>query len=443
MHNALSASQAVTKIKEGSLSSVDLVRACLAKIDETDAQLKAWAHIDADAAIAQAEVLDDIRRRGYATGPLHGVPIGLKDIVDTKDFPTENGSVIFKDRQPDTDAALVDRLKEAGAIILGKTVTTEMAFMHPSKTHNPHNLAHTPGGSSSGSAAAVAGFHVPLAIGTQTNGSVIRPASYCGTYGFKPTRGTISRRGVLQTSKSLDQIGMFARSMEDVALLSDVLGFFDPTDDLSFARPRSSALGGYREEVPVEPDFVWLDMPYDDRIADDTREGFNELRDALGGRVERIPAPKSFANLVESQRIIHQYEYVHHLSDVIDTRFDDISDTVQTIIKSGQSISDDHYAEAIGYMEASSDFFDNFFHDYDAVLAPSAPGEAPLMQDGTGDPIFSTIWTLAGLPCLTLPLMVGAQNLPIGVQLIGAREHDDRLMRSARWMEETLSADDA
>lgn len=443
MHNALSAVEAVKKIKEGSLSSVDLVQACLTKIGETDEQLKAWVHIDADEAIVQAEAMDDIRRRGYATGPLHGVPIGLKDIIDTKDMPTENGSIIFEGRQPEDDAALVERLKEAGAIILGKTVTTEMAFMHPSKTHNPHNLAHTPGGSSSGSAAAVAGFHVPLAIGTQTNGSVIRPASYCGTYGFKPTRGTISRRGVLQTSKSLDQIGVFARSMEDVALLSEVLGSYDPADHLSFARPRSSALGGYNEEVPVEPDLVWLDMPYDDRIAADALEGFNELRDALGGRVERIPAPKSFFNLVESQRIIHQYEFVHHLSNVIETRFDDISDTLQAIVKSGQSISDDHYAEAVGYMEAASEFFDSFFHDYDAVLAPSAPGQAPLIEDGTGDPIFNTIWTLCGLPCLTMPLMVGAQNLPIGVQLIGAREHDDRLVRTAHWMEETLMAQDA
>lgn len=443
MHNALSASEAVKKIKEGSLSSVDLVQACLAKIGETDEQLKAWAHIDADEAIVQAEAMDDIRRRGYATGPLHGVPIGLKDIIDTKDMPTENGSIIFEGRQPEDDAALVERLKEAGAIILGKTVTTEMAFMHPSKTHNPHNLAHTPGGSSSGSAAAVAGFHVPLAIGTQTNGSVIRPASYCGTYGFKPTRGTISRRGVLQTSKSLDQIGVFARSMEDVALLSDVLGSYDPADHLSFARPRPSALDGYHQEVPVEPDLVWLDMPYDDRIAADALEGFNELRDALGGRVERIPAPKSFFNLVESQRIIHQYEFVHHLSNVIETRFNDISDTLQAIVKSGQTISDDHYAEAVGYMEAAGEFFESFFHDYDAVLAPSAPGQAPLIEDSTGDPIFNTIWTLCGLPCLTMPLMVGAQNLPIGVQLIGAREHDDRLVRTAHWMEETLMAQDA
>lgn len=443
MHNALSASEAASKIKDGSLSSVDLVRACLAKIEETDAQIKAWAYIDADAAIAQAEAMDDLRRRGYATGSLHGVPIGLKDIIDTKDMPTENGSAIFAGRQPESDAALVERLREAGAVILGKNVTTEMAFMHPSKTHNPHNLSHTPGGSSSGSAAAVAGFHVPLAVGTQTNGSVIRPASFCGTYGFKPTRGTISRRGVLQTSKSLDQIGVFARSMEDVALLSDVLGCYDPADDLSFARPRSSALNGYHEEVPVEPDLVWLDMHYDDHIADDTREGFEELRDALGSRVERIPAPKSFTNLVESQRIIHQYEYVHHLREVIEKRFDELSDTLQPIVKSGQSISDAHYAEAIGYMEAASDFFDSFFHDYDGVLAPAAPGEAPLIEEGTGNPIFSTIWNLCGLPCLTMPLMVGARNLPIGVQLIGARERDDRLLRTARWMEHALLAENA
>ncbi|MEM8540897.1 MAG: amidase [Pseudomonadota bacterium] len=443
MHNALSASEAAAKIKEGSLSSVDLVKACLAKIEETDGQIKAWAHIDADAALAQAEAMDDIRRRGYATGPLHGVPVGLKDIVDTKDMPTENGTAIFKGRQPDADASIVERLKEAGAIVLGKTVTTEMAFMHPSKTHNPHNLAHTPGGSSSGSAAAVAGFHVPLAVGTQTNGSVIRPASFCGTYGFKPTRGAISRRGVLQTSKSLDQIGVFARSIEDVALLSDVLGSYDPNDHLSFSRPRSSALKGFGEDVPVEPDLVWLDMPYDDRIADDAREGFDELRDALGARVTRIPAPDSFSNLVESQRIIHQYEYVHHLSSVIDARFDDLSDTLQPIVRAGQAISDEHYAEAVSYMDAASDFFYSFFHDYDAVLAPSAPGQAPLMDEGTGDPIFSTIWTLCGLPCLTMPLMVGAQNLPIGVQLIGALERDDRLLRTARWMERALLAGDA
>lgn len=440
MPNALSAFEAVSKIKEGSLSSVDLVKACLAKINESDGQIKAWAFIDADAAIQQAEALDDIRRRGYATGPLHGVPVGLKDIVDTMDMPTENGSSIFDGRQPEKDAGLVERLKEAGAVIMGKTVTTEMAFMHPSKTHNPHNLAHTPGGSSSGSAAAVAAFHVPLAVGTQTNGSVIRPASYCGTYGFKPTRGSISRRGVLQTSKSLDQVGVFARTMQDAALLGDVLSSYDPADPLSFARPRCSSLDGYGAEVPIEPDLVWLDMPYDDRIADDAREGFDELVDALDGHIERIPAPDSFFNLVESQRIIHQYEYVHHLDEVISTRFDDLSDTLQAIVKSGQSISDDHYAEAIGYMDAAVDFFDTFFHDYDAVVAPSAAGQAPLMEVGTGDPIFSTIWNLCGLPCLTLPLLVGADELPIGVQLIGARERDDRLFRTAHWMEKTLVA---
>lgn len=441
MHNALSAVEAAQKIKEGLLSSVDLVRACLAKIEQTDGQVQAWSHVDAEAAIEQAEAMDDLRRRGYATGRLHGVPVGLKDNIDTCSMPTEYGSAIFKGRQPEKDAALVERLHEAGAIVLGKTVTTEMAFMHPSKTRNPHNIAHTPGGSSSGSAAAVAAYHVPLAVGTQTNGSVIRPASFCGTYGFKPSRGCISRRGVLETSKSLDQVGVFGRTLEDVALLSDVLGSYDPIDQMSFPRPRASAQRGYHQDAPVPPDLAWLDMPYDDRIADDARAGFDELLAALNGRVDRIPAPDSFLNLVESQRLIHQYEYVKHLDAVISRNFDDLSGTLQAIVKSGQAISDDHYAEACGYMSSAADFFETFFHDYDAVVAPSAAGQAPLIEDGTGDPIFCTIWTLCGLPCLSIPMLIGDKGLPIGVQMIGARERDDRLFRTAHWMQNELMAE--
>ena len=199
MPNAVSACDAARKIKDGSLSSVNLVGACLARIKATDDQLKAWVHLDPDHALDQAAEMDRIRRSGRPVGPLHGVPVGLKDIVDTRDFPTERGTVIYAGRKPKADAALVERLREAGAVILGKTATTEFAFMHPVETRNPHNPDHSPGGSSSGSAAAVAAFQVQLTVGTQTNGSVIRPASFCGTYGFKPTRGVISRRGVLRT----------------------------------------------------------------------------------------------------------------------------------------------------------------------------------------------------------------------------------------------------
>lgn len=438
MHNSLSASQAVTMITEGSLSSVDLVRACLAKIEETEPAIGAWAHVDAQGALARAAQMDDLRKRGYATGPLHGVPVGLKDIIDTKTMPTQNGTAIFKGRQPDINAAIVDRLEEAGAVIVGKTVTTEMAFMHPSATRNPHNPAHTPGGSSSGSAAAVAGYHVPLAVGTQTNGSVIRPASFCGTYGYKPTSGAISRHGILQTSKTLDQVGVFGRTMQDVALLGDVLGGYDARDALSFARPRASALSGFHQDVPVEPSLVWLEMPYHDRMSADCSAGFDELVDALGGRIERVPAPDSFLNLIEAQRIIHQYEYVHHLEETIDTHFDALSETLQTIVKAARTLTDEHYAEALSYKQSADAFFDTFFHDYDAIVAPSAAGEAPLMGAGTGDPIFCTIWNLCGLPCVNMPLMVGHNDLPIGVQLIGARERDDRLLRTAHWIEKEL-----
>ncbi|MDA8742438.1 amidase, partial [bacterium] len=219
----LTATEAVQAIASGRLSSVDLVKSCLEQIADTDASIKAWAHLDPESALAQAAECDRIRKAGLGTGPLHGLPVGLKDVIDTRDMPTQRGTDIFKDRQPDKDARLVERLRESGAVIMGKTVTTELAFVHANDTRNPHNPEYSPGGSSSGSAAAVAACHVPLAVGTQTNGSVIRPASFCGTFGFKPTRGVISRAGVLKTSDSLDQVGCFGRSLEDVALLTDAL----------------------------------------------------------------------------------------------------------------------------------------------------------------------------------------------------------------------------
>ncbi|MBE9477373.1 MAG: amidase, partial [Proteobacteria bacterium] len=303
MPNALSATEAARRIREGRLTSVDLVKACLKRIEDTDGQLHAWAHLNPELALAQAAELDQIRLNGRPLGPLHGVPVGLKDIIDTKDMPTERGTAIFKGRQPDADAGIVERLHEAGAVILGKTTTTEFAFMHPSETRNPHNVDHTPGGSSSGSAAAVAAFHVPLAVGTQTNGSVIRPASFCGTYGFKPTRGVIPRRGVLQTSNSLDQVGVFARTLEDAALLNDAIGFYDPSDPKSYPRPRPDTVKGCATQAPVDPNFVYLDMPYHNLMASDTIAGFDEIIDILGGQVDRIEASPNLAELINVQHV--------------------------------------------------------------------------------------------------------------------------------------------
>lgn len=438
----LSALEAARHIREGRISSVDLVTACLERIEETDDQIMAWVFVDKDGALERAAELDLIRKSGLPIGPLHGVPIGLKDIIDTRDIPTECGSPIFKGRQPKHDATLVNRLLEAGAVILGKTASTEFAFLNPGQTVNPHNKNHTPGGSSSGSAAAVAAFHVPLAVGTQTNGSVIRPASFCGVFGFKPTCGVVSRTGVLQTSKTLDQIGCFGRNLEDVGALIDAIGGYNPTDSLSYARPRPQNLLGARANAPVDPNFVWFDMPFNDRMEDDCREGLEELIDLLGDQVERFAPSDNLSNLVNVQKTIHLYEMRQHLSGVAETNWDQLSHLLQSALTDAKKISKTEYENAMEVKESANAFFLNLFVDYDAIVAPSAPGQAPLLSMGTGDPIFSTIWTLVGLPCVTLPLLVGENNLPVGVQLIGAHEHDDRLLRTSNWLLNKLSAED-
>ncbi len=434
MPNTISATEALRLMQRGVLSSVDLVQACLNRIEETDGQIKAWAHLDPEHALAQAAELDEIRRSGRPVGPLHGIPVGLKDIIDTRDYPTERGTPIFAGRHTKDDAALVERLREAGAVIMGKTVTTELAFMNPSQTRNPHDPAHTPGGSSSGSAAAVAACHVPLAVGTQTNGSVIRPASFCGVWGFKPTRGVISRRGVLRTSLTLDQIGVFARTLEDAALLADVLAGYDPSDPLSYPRPRPAMLEGARAEAPVEPDFIWLDLPFHDRLSPDAREGYEELLEALGEHVERLPASPNLAALVDVQRTIHEYELVQHLNQALTDGREMLSDAIMAAVERGRAITRAEYEDAIAVMHSAEDFYKLFFRDYDAIIAPSAAGEAPLFEEGTGDPIFCSAWTVGGLPTLNVPLLVGGRGLPVGVQLIGAAEEDDRLLRTAGWM---------
>lgn len=431
----LTATEAVQAIASGHLSSVDLVKSCLAQIADTDASINAWAYLDPESALAQAAECDRIRKAGLGTGPLHGLPVGLKDVIDTRDMPTQRGTDIFKDRQPDKDARLVERLRESGAVIMGKTVTTELAFVHANDTRNPHNPEHSPGGSSSGSAAAVAACHVPLAVGTQTNGSVIRPASFCGTFGFKPTRGVISRAGVLKTSDSLDQVGCFGRSLEDVALLTDALAGYDQADSCSFARPRPQMRAGAQAEAPVAPDLVWFNLPFYDRLSPDAHEGMEAVLDVLGPRITRMAAADTLANLVAVQARIHEYEICQHQAAVFDANFEDLSRELQLIVARGRKISEAEYTDALAVKASAQTFFDELFVEFDAIIAPCATGEAPKFGSGTGDPIFCTLWTLAGLPCVSLPLLVGDNNLPIGVQLIGPIEKDDRLLRTARWLQ--------
>ena len=432
-----SVQQCVEWIRDGQLTSEQLVTGCLQRIDETDSQCHAWAHVDRDQALDQARWLDDQRRRGKPLGAFHGIPVGVKDIFDTSDLPTERGSEIYRGRAPEEDSAVVEKLREAGAVILGKTVSTELAWMHPAATKNPVNPLHTPGGSSSGSAAAVALAQAPLAIGSQTGGSVIRPASYCGVYGVKPSRGVISRRGALKTSNTLDQVGVFARDLGDAALLIDALGGYDRTDPLSYLAPRPRCFDGFKSDVPIEPNFAWIDMPYRDRYSEAVSEGSLELIEALGGQVECIPAPASFAVLIEAHKVIYDYEIYRALE--CERGYKDlVSSTFTANMERAAERTDAQYQEALEIHEAACDWFGEFFNDYDAILTPSAPTEAPPIEQGTGDAICCVVWTLCGLPCISLPLLEGENSLPVGIQLVGGYNEDDRLFRTARWLSDYL-----
>ena len=427
------ATDMVLAIRDGHTTSRKIVESSLRRI-EADCALAAWTHVDAEGALARADECDRLRQSGRPLGRLHGVPVGLKDIIDVAGMPCECGAAAMKGRVPETDARLVESLRAEGAVIIGKTVTTELAFMQPAATRNPVNPAHTPGGSSSGSAAAVAAGHVPLAVGSQTNGSMIRPASFCGTFGFKPTAGIIPRTGVLATSGTLDQMGVFANSLEDLGLLADVLGSYDQRDPASFARPRPAMRAGAGAEVPVEPNFLWFDMPYFDRLTPAARGGMEELLGALGERVERIDAAESFAGFIAAHNIIQFHEYADLLGWILDEKPDGLSRHSQDAIARGRSFGEAAYEEAQEMRRQAMAFFATLFTEFDAVISPAAPGEAPLFEAGTGDAICQTIFTLAGVPAVTLPLLVGDKGLPIGVQLAGGAEEDDRLLRTATWM---------
>nr|MBC8445335.1 amidase [Rhodospirillaceae bacterium] len=285
----LSATQAALKIRDGEITSEELVQAYLDRIDQVEAEVQAWVHLDSGHALEQARTLDAHRQAGGALGPLHGIPVGIKDIFDTKFILTENGTVLDSGRLPKEDCRVVSLLKEAGAVIMGKTVSTELAVNGPGKTRNPHNPEHTPGGSSSGSAAAVAAYMVPLAIGTQTNGSVIRPASFCGIIGFKPTHGLIPRNGVLHLSSSLDTVGTFARTLEDIALLTECLVAYDPADPYTRARARPALREVLATEPPFTPVVGFANTTVWDQVDEATPEAFRELAHLLGDVCTDLP----------------------------------------------------------------------------------------------------------------------------------------------------------
>jgi Asp-tRNA(Asn)/Glu-tRNA(Gln) amidotransferase A subunit family amidase len=430
---SLSLAQAATDIREGRISSVELVADCLKRVEEVEATVQAWAFVDRDHALRQAEAADLHRKLGKTVGPLHGVPVGIKDIFDTADMPTELGSPLWVGRTPRRDAAVVARLRAAGAVIMGKTVTTEYAYFQPGKTRNPHDASRTPGGSSSGSAAAVAAFMVPGAVGSQTNGSVIRPAAFCGVVGFKPTHGLIPRSGALLLSRTLDHVGVLARTVEDVALLAETLAGFDAEDPDTrpVARPPLATVAA--SEPPLSPRLAFVRSPVWDHAEPVTRDALAELVSTLGETVAEVELGERFGRAIEMHRTIMEVEMAHNLERDYEKGGDRLSAVLRALIERGRGYRAVDYLVAVARIGPLNDALDPVFDEYDAILTPAAPGEAPGLET-TGNPIFCTLWTYLGTPAVTLPLLRSTAGMPLGVQLVGRRGNDARLLRTARWV---------
>ena len=437
----LTAADAAQRIREGKLSSEELVQACLERVRELEPKVQAWTFLDEEHALAQARAADERKALGEPIGPLHGVPVGLKDIIDTADMPTENGCALHKGRTPREDAAVVKMLRAAGAVILGKSVTTECAYFSPGKTRNPHNPEHTPGGSSSGSAAAVAAGMVPLALGSQTNGSTIRPASFCGVYGFKPTHGLIPRSGILKLSRTLDHVGLFAGTIDDLALLAEELVGYHDGDPDTKPRARIPFQKISMEVPPIEPTLAFIRTPLWDRVDPDAKEAFAELQEALGERLEEVELFPSAAEAWDWHKTIMDAEMAANFEREWTDGRDRLSPQLRELIERGREVRAVDYQRALSRIGPVQESFEELFTQrYDAILTPAALGTAPKGLASTGDPSFCTLWTLAGLPAMSLPLMRGANGLPLGVQLVGRRHFDARLMRTARWLVSRLAA---
>jgi Asp-tRNA(Asn)/Glu-tRNA(Gln) amidotransferase A subunit family amidase len=416
----LTASEAVAHLTAGKLTAEDLIRACLEQA-RAGAEIKAWTWLDPEKAVAQARAVDRAGRKGR----LAGVPVGIKDIIDTVDMPTEHGSPIYRGNRPFADAACVALIRAASGVILGKTVTTEFANRHPGATVHPHNADHTPGGSSSGSAAAVADFQVPLALGSQTGGSTIRPAAFCGVIGYKPSFGEFSRVGVKMQCHNLDTLGIICRSLEDVALLRGVLLAQEPSPiDRESAPPR---IGFCRTPV-------WEDADGDTHAL---LEHTAAVLAAAGATVRDVALSPS--DILDHHRRIFEFEAARNYAYEYEVHGEKLSEGLRDgLLARGRALPLAAYIEAIETSEAFRRKLDDVFAEVDLLLAPSAVGEAPEGLDSTGDARFNAIWTLAWTPCITLPAGNGRKGLPLGIQLIGPRFRDEALLDAAAWVEARL-----
>ncbi|MCV0438416.1 MAG: amidase [Hydrogenophaga sp.] len=434
----IGAAELVAQLRAGSLSLHEYLGALGQYTEAVEPQVQAFASHSREVVALQVERLDSLRHTGMPLPGLYGVPVGVKDNIDTMDYPTELGFAGTRGRTPGEDALLVHKLREAGAIVWGKTRCTELAYMEPTVTRNPRALDHTPGGSSSGSAAAVAAGMVPVAIGTQTNGSVIRPAAFCGVFGFKPSRDLIFNGGVLACSPSLDQVGVFARNVEDLAEVAQVLvgGHEGPGGRMVFPMRLGEVC---REAPPMPPRLMFVRTPQWDRMDPQACEAFEELREELKDCMVEVELPASIQNALGWHKTIMEAEMSVHLRTLLAAHGGRASAATQAVIERGAAILASDYLTARERMDKAARGFDEFFDHFDAIVTPATLGAAPAGLTSTGDPVMCTLWTFAGLPALSLPLLHDEGGLPIGVQLVGAARNDARLLRTARWLTERLA----
>ncbi len=435
-HDLLTATDAAAYIKSGAISSTALIQQCLDRIEHREPLVHAWQHLDVDLAMTQAISCDQVLSQSTSLGPLHGIPIAIKDIFATTDMPTSWGTPIHANQHLPYDAAVVERLRAAGAVIMGKTVSTEYALARAGKTQNPHDPNHTPGGSSSGSAAAVAAGMVPLAIGTQTSGSVLRPAAYCGVVGFKPSFGSISRHGVMPVSRDLDHVGLFAHTVTDIVYLCSVLMGADGRDPdcLGGSMPASIDFNVSLKQTP-RIGFVrtsaWPEVDPDVQAA--LLQSLDYCRRA-GAIVIEIAMPEPWESYLSTVDILMTCGAAINHGQDYDCHHEDMSPKLRQVIERGRTHSSLAYATARQKVVDYSVALAPLLAQVDVMVTPVTPGTAPAGLNDTGSPIFCAPWTLLGVPTISLPIGKGANHLPIGMQLVGSRGQDRSLLEVAQWV---------
>ena len=432
---SLPVSEIAKKIRNSELSSVELCQNYIDQINKFEKDVKAWVHFDKKLLIEKAEESDKHRKSGKPMGSLHGIPVALKDIIGTYDMPTECGTVLRKGKTQSQDAEIVDLLKSAGAIIMGKTATSELAYLGPPDTRNPHDYSRTPGGSSSGSAAVIATHMAPLSIGSQTGGSVIRPASYCGVVGYKPSYGLISRNGVLRTSFNLDHIGVFGKKVEDVALLSKILIKKDSYDEATIHYSSEYMLEECIKGPPFEPKFIFYKTNSWKKIDKKSRESFEYFIKSFKKNIEVFDTPSYFKDIDKNHRILHEPDLSNNFQIYYKKSKNKLSKEMQSAISRGMKYSAKEYLDAVDFMKRSYESYKEVFEDYHGVLSPCSTGVADKGLKSTGSADFNRVWSYMHTPAISLPLLQGENNLPLGVQLIGGKYDDQRFLGTARWLE--------